>query len=139
MKRPYRVPNRHVLGLSLVDPAALAAHNRGMRYLPVLALCASLYAAAEPAKPVCTAKLRGRFWPAAANSDRTAARRSFQDGSLQICTAGLWRFRWENLSVNYQELTRRHLGPAAGSRPLNRKDTGQTPPSPDPTPTGSPE
>lgn len=107
-----------------------------MRCLLLLVLGAGLAAAAPDAgKPTCTGSLRGSFWPDDANHDRAAARRYARDGSLEICTSGLWRFKWERLGVNYQDLLRRH----APAHAATRKDTGQTLLSPGPAPSGSPE
>lgn len=61
----------------------------------------------ESAKPACNTGNQGRLWPEAANVDRQAARRAERCGELQVCTRGVWRYRWEPLTVHVQQLAGR--------------------------------
>ena len=58
----------------------------------------------QPRKPACNAAAAGRFWPDRANSDPTAARKLSQCGALEICSAGVWKFRWQPATVNIRQL-----------------------------------
>jgi hypothetical protein len=55
-------------------------------------------------RPACKAAIRGHFWPDAANTDVIAARRLAQCGSLDICTATAWRYKWKPVTVNVRQL-----------------------------------
>ena len=65
-----------------------------------------LLLAAAP-KPGCDAASQGRFWPEAANYSRTEARRTFQSGMLEMCTAGNRKYRWQPLSVHVSQIRRK--------------------------------
>jgi hypothetical protein len=55
-------------------------------------------------KPACKAAIRGQFWPVAANSDSGAARKLSQCGALELCTATVWRYKWQPVAVNVRQL-----------------------------------
>ena len=73
--------------------------------LALLAATAAAGACSEPPRQSCNAATRGRFWPEPANTDRAYARRAAQCGELRMCTRGLWRHRWERLSVHISQLS----------------------------------
>lgn len=64
--------------------------------------------AQQPAKPVCSAKIRGQFWPNEANHSPAAIRTLAQSGKLELCAARMWKFRWESLTINYADLLKKH-------------------------------
>ena len=66
-----------------------------------------------PARPACNAASRGRFWPVAANSDPKAMRQLSQCGSLEICSLGMWRYRWKPVAVNIRQMGKTPLEPTA--------------------------
>src|SRR5438067_1643355 len=49
------------------------------------------------AKPVCNARTRGKLWP------EKAARHSLA-GPIEMCAVRLWRYRWEQLTVDVAQL-----------------------------------
>lgn len=56
-----------------------------------------MLAAAAP-KPACNAGTRGQIWPAGG---------SYAPGTtLEVCTMKVWKFRWEPVTVSYQDLVR---------------------------------
>lgn len=61
----------------------------------------------QPDKPRCTAQTRGQFWPDEANHDPKAARALAKEGKLELCTAKIWRYRWEPLSVTLTDLIKK--------------------------------
>jgi hypothetical protein len=67
--------------------------------LLLLTLTAAMLGSAEAPKPECNAKSHGMFWPDAANSDRAVMRRAADCGELEMCSLGLWRYRWTPLTV----------------------------------------
>ncbi len=71
-----------------------------MKYAACLALFTALCYGEPAKKPVCNATNRGQFWPEEANSSREAARRFYQGGELELCALGVWKYRWERMSVN---------------------------------------
>ena len=83
--------------------------NTIMKPVVLAALCAAMCFAGEPRKPACTARNQGQFWPAEANSNPTAARQAVQRGDLEICALGVWKYRWERLSVNARDGAKRPL------------------------------
>jgi len=62
--------------------------------------------AQESEKPVCNAKTRGQFWPAEANESRSELSKYIQQGDLEICTFGTYRYKWVRASVNVRDLVR---------------------------------
>ena len=70
-----------------------------MKLIATLLLCAALCGATEAVRPACNASNRGRFWPEAANQSGAAAQQAARRGELQMCTIGLWKYRWEALVV----------------------------------------
>lgn len=58
---------------------------------------------ADP-RPACNAQARGRLWPAEAEQDARAAHRLARCGQLLMCTGGLWRYRWQRLTVRVDQL-----------------------------------
>lgn len=56
------------------------------------------------ARPMCSAAIRGRYWPESANSDARAARKLAQCGELDVCTRTVWRYKWESVTVNVRQL-----------------------------------
>jgi hypothetical protein len=78
----------------------------GMKLTAVLSLFCALACADDTPKPACNAKTLGQFWPSEANADRDANRRLAQQGDLQICSYGKWKYGWKALSVSVQELSR---------------------------------
>lgn len=79
----------------LIIPALVSA----LLIAPSLAVCAAV------PKPRCDARHDGAFWPEQANQDSNAARLLFQNGELEMCTLQVWKYRWEQLSVNVRGLT----------------------------------
>jgi hypothetical protein len=63
-------------------------------------------------KPACNKSNHGRFWPEAANSSAEARRTAARDGSLEMCSYGIWKYRWEPLTVNVQRLADARKVPA---------------------------
>jgi hypothetical protein len=55
-------------------------------------------------KPACKAPIHGQFWPQAANTDVTAARKLAQCGALEICTRTAFRYKWQPVTVNVRQL-----------------------------------
>ncbi len=89
-----------------------------MRFLLLVFLCSLPIAwAAAPAaaeKPACNAHSVGSLWPAIdwpsnassvnANQNGEASDNPARNGTLEICTRGLYRYRWQSLTVSYQKL-----------------------------------
>lgn len=86
-----------------------------MKYAACLALFGALCFAEEARKPVCNARNQGRFWPEEANFSQDAARRLAQRGELEMCSLAVWKYRWEQISVNVRDL--------AKARPLTSEST----------------
>jgi hypothetical protein len=91
----------------------------GMKLTAVLSLFCGLACADDTPKPACNAKTLGQFWPPEANADRDANRRLAQQGDLQICTYGKWKYGWKAMSVSVRELSRRPDKSAPDARPGN--------------------
>ena len=66
-------------------------------------LCAML-TFGDSAKPVCNSQSLGTFWPESANSDRRNLYALSHTGELELCTRGFYKYRWQSLTVSYQEL-----------------------------------
>jgi hypothetical protein len=69
-----------------------------------LIFLSSLSVAENVERPVCNAKTRGQFWPAEANEDREAMHRFLQQGELELCTYGTFKYKWTRMSVNIHDL-----------------------------------
>ncbi len=92
----------------------------GMKLTAVLSLLCALAWADDTPKPACNAKTLGQFWPAEANADRDANRRLAQQGDLQICSYGKWKYGWKTMSVSILELSRQPGRPPDKSGPNTR-------------------
>ena len=62
---------------------------------------------AASSKPVCNAANQGRFWPEAANGSAQSIRELYQSGTLEMCSAGEWKYKWVPLSVHVSRLGRK--------------------------------
>jgi hypothetical protein len=91
-----------------------------MKTTLLIAFSAAICFAQEAPKPICNAKTQGQFWPAEANSNPQAVRRYTQSGELELCARGLWKYKWEHLSINARDFA---------------KSKHPTPPQPKPTDT----
>jgi hypothetical protein len=87
-----------------------------MKFVAVIALFGAVCFAEETRKPVCNATNRGKFWPQEANFNRAAARQLYQSGELEMCSPGLWRYKWQHLRVNVRDLVRREHTPKQASQ-----------------------
>jgi hypothetical protein len=66
--------------------------------LPAASLAAT---AGQPAaKPRCSARIQGQFWPEEANHDRDLMRKMVQSGDLEVCSLQVWKYRWKPVSIN---------------------------------------
>ena len=70
----------------------------------VLAAVSLLCLAADETKPACNARTLGRLWPEAANHDSKLRKKMARCGELELCTHGIWRYRWESLTVRLDQL-----------------------------------
>ena len=61
----------------------------------------------DPAKPRCSARLQGQFWPEQANQDAKLARALSRTGELELCTLWGWRYRWQSVSVHISQLPKK--------------------------------
>lgn len=77
-----------------------------MKIVALIAFFGAIGSAQDAQKPVCNAKTQGQFWPAEANSSSGAARRLTQNGELEMCSQGVWRYKWEHLSVSVRDLAK---------------------------------
>ena len=75
-----------------------------MRWIILLLLAFIPCFPEETGKPPCNAQNRGRIWPEGAALDRALARSAESCGQPEICTAGLWRYRWQPLTVHISQL-----------------------------------
>lgn len=55
-------------------------------------------------KPLCNAKMAGRFWPATAETSAKSQRKLAQDGELEVCVCRNWRYKWRPVTVNVHRL-----------------------------------
>ncbi len=55
----------------------------------------------------CNRATAGQYWPEAANTDRAVRARAMHCGTLRYCGWGIIRYRWQRVTVNYQELRRK--------------------------------
>jgi hypothetical protein len=81
-----------------------------MKTTLLIAFSTAICFAQEAPKAVCNAKTQGQFWPAEANFSPDAARRYTQSGELEVCARGVWKYKWEHLSINVRDLAKsKHL------------------------------
>jgi hypothetical protein len=57
-----------------------------------------------PAKPACNEKTRGKLWP------KRAGRHSAVS-PIEMCAMHLWRYRWEQLTVDVSQLREESAAP----------------------------
>ena len=67
-------------------------------------VCIGLGFGAEDPKPACNELTAGKLWPDAANQDAKLRKRLARCGELELCTRGVWRYRWEALTVRLDQL-----------------------------------
>ena len=91
--------------------------HRIARLAAMAILLSGLCWAGPDGKPRCTAKLRGRFWPEAANSDRKLVSTLARSGQLEMCVVRVWRHRWEALTVHVSQLAKERGRKAAEGGP----------------------
>ena len=97
-----------------------------MKLTVVLGLfCAIVAFAEEGVKPVCNSKVRGQFWPAEANTDRELLGRLVQQGKLEVCSYGTWRYGWRTLTVNVRDLAKEPARNEAAATPAQYADHQQ--------------
>ena len=77
-----------------------------MKIVSLIAFFGAICLAQDAQKPVCNAKTQGQFWPAEANSGPDAVRRLTQSGEIEMCSQGVWRYKWEHLSVSVRDLAK---------------------------------
>jgi hypothetical protein len=53
-------------------------------------------------KPHCSKAIRGQLWPEIANSDKTALQALARAGTLEMCVASGWGYKWERLGIRVQ-------------------------------------
>lgn len=85
----------------------MLVHRLGFRWLGTFVLLGAstvLYAAEDSSRPLCTQDNAGELWPEAANHDPKAVLRLARCGDLQICVRKGKRFRWEPLTVRFDQL-----------------------------------
>jgi hypothetical protein len=75
-----------------------------LKWMLLLFIWGTACLAEDAGRPPCKAQNRGRFWPEQANSDREFARKAERCGELQMCVQGVWRHRWEPLTVHVGQL-----------------------------------
>jgi hypothetical protein len=68
----------------------------------------SCYAEESPAKPACNARTRGKLWPEKAGRHSLA-------GPIEMCALRLWRYRWEQLTVDVSQLRAESAGSKAAA------------------------
>ena len=62
---------------------------------------------AQAERPVCNAKMQGKFWPEEANRDKRAMFELSRKGELQICSAKRRKtFRWEQVGIHVSQFAR---------------------------------
>jgi hypothetical protein len=77
-----------------------------MKFLLCLSLFSWVGFTQESEKPLCNAKTRGQFWPAEANGNRNELQKYIQQGDLQICMYGTFKYKWTRMTVNVHDLGR---------------------------------
>jgi hypothetical protein len=66
-------------------------------------------------KPRCNEHNQGRFWPEAANVSANALRTAARDGSLEMCSAVWWKYKWEPVTVSVRTLLKKRKVPVANT------------------------
>jgi hypothetical protein len=90
-----------------------------MKTTLLIAFSLAICSAQEAPKPACNAKTQGQFWPSEANSSPEAARRYTQSGELEACAKGVWKYKWERLSVNVRDLAKSKHPATPQSKPTD--------------------
>jgi hypothetical protein len=103
------VPRRVLVRVLLVPQRYLSyapgeVSETPVKWMALPVLCGTACVADEARRPPCNAPNRGRLWPEQANSDREFARRAERCGELLMCTPGVWKSRWEQLTVHVSRL-----------------------------------
>jgi VCBS repeat-containing protein len=75
-----------------------------LQVLLVVFAFAVLGSAADQSRPVCNAQTFGKMWPDSANHSKAQLSKLARCGELAICTRGVWRYRWESLTVRFDQL-----------------------------------
>jgi len=57
-------------------------------------------------KPACNSRHQSQLWPDEANHSPGVARRLYQHGELEMCSLVVWKYRWQNVSVNIRDAKR---------------------------------
>lgn len=84
--------------------------------LPGLVAIGSLFVQSQsPERPACNARTRGALWPERLSSNSRVP--------VQLCTAKLWKYRWEPLTVHTSELAKK----AERTRPREVAKVAKTP------------
>jgi hypothetical protein len=78
-----------------------------MNYLAAILLLVATHTVEAGKRPACNAAHQGELWPAEANVSTQAAREFYQRGELEMCSLDVWKYKWQRLSVNVRELSRR--------------------------------
>jgi hypothetical protein len=73
--------------------------------------------AGQAPKPACNARSQGQFWPPEANVSKDAVWRLYQQGNLEMCSLGVWKYKWERLSVNIRDLAKAKRPAARNAAP----------------------
>jgi len=60
-------------------------------------------------KPLCIKKNQGLMWPAIANADKAALLTFARAGSLEMCVASTWGYKWERVTVNVHQAGKKSL------------------------------
>jgi hypothetical protein len=95
-------PARNAVASGRLDRTLLSAPkdpvmSRTFRLaVPLLAFAALCSAAEEPAKPACTAQLRGKLWPE--KTSRGA------DVPVEICAPKRFHYAWQQLTIDVSHL-----------------------------------
>jgi hypothetical protein len=61
-------------------------------------------------RPPCKADNVGEMWPAAARSNSELMMQLAKQGSLRICSRGLWKYQWQSPTVTLDQLRDSHEG-----------------------------
>jgi hypothetical protein len=57
-------------------------------------------------KPLCTKKIQGQLWPLPVNGNKTVLLNLARAGSLEMCVASTWGYKWTQLTVNIHQAER---------------------------------
>ena len=91
--------------------------QRVPRLAALAILLPGLCLAGQDGKRVCSAKLRGRFWPEQANSDSNLAGTLTRAGDLEICAVRFLKYGWETPTVHISQLAKEREQKIAKHRP----------------------